>query len=268
MLIYADDIKYIDLENDNLVIKVKLTNGTLKSVFNSIETLKGKAGENLIDYLANNINKIDELHTFILAYDVLKNHAKIKIDMSILKHLLDNIYTFSHGYGDAFEIYKILKENNIDDKETIDILVKKLEIELHYIINNRFFEDIKEFASFGMKNDIYKELLIVTLKKLLNEVCNDIRDSLKKWIKCPQYCYDIINIMSLINIIFNTELINYLRDEIENLKVVVKRFNDEINNKLVEISIERVKKGKYVDESITLLKLLDKTDSNLLKYLV
>jgi len=263
MIIYNIKHADINIENNEIIIKVEIKDDVINEIFESIKMIN-TIGPNLVDFLKNNIDKINRADVFIKAY----NRLKPRLNRDIVKRLVKKIGSFGYDYKNAFELFKILKENDAIDSEILSELSEKAKFELNYLINTQSVKDIKEFMDYAWRDE-YKEFLIEILKASINEYRERyLLGELKSWLTHPQYCHSLINFLWLIDLIIQYELANYVKDALEKVKHDIIEFNEDNDNKLYKVSIERIKKDKYTKESLTLIKLLEKTDATLLKYLI
>jgi len=226
--------------------------------------------ENEIDkdfaiYLSRLTNKIYDFETLVITYDILKAHnISFQFDVERIKNLL---MKDRNDYKKVLTLYNILKENNCLDS----ILGVILDLLKSYLLNAlyRTKNEILEFTKDLLQND--EKLFVETVKRLIMTDLRDdyyIKQELLNWVETPSKASYFSNYLILMKQIIDNNLIDEFKDEFERFKKFIEHYNDAWGNRIVDIATKRIKRKIYAEESITLLRILNKFDAILLKYLI
>jgi ribosomal protein L25 (general stress protein Ctc) len=271
--LYINELTYLNInENGELEIKIKSNNqeGNIKELVLAFSK-NTKIPENVLRYLANNINKFTNAEELMRLCYTLRNNG---IEFTLSKEQIEEVFIQKTYYPSlTFEIYKFLKEFNLLTEEYENELAKAIEEDIDYIFNNAHYDKIKPLQDESVlkifektKDEQYSKLAIKSIRFLAKELLDHIIDNMDMidWIKNHNSSQYVSGLLLLFTLIRKYGLEQEFKEEIERFRNHVIKLN--VNGKISEVCKKRMAKAKYKEEVIEMIRLLN--DTLLLKYLL
>lgn len=271
--LYIDELTYMNInENGELELKIKSKNqeNNIKELVLSFSK-NTKIPENVLRYLANNINKFTSADELISLGYTLRDSG---IEFSLSKQQIEEVFIQRTYYPETtFEIYKFLKDFNLLTEEYENKLAISIKEDIDRIFYDAYYYKIKPFESKSVskvfektKDEQYSRLAIKGIRLLANELIDKIIENgdMSYWLKNNNSNQYVSGLLLLFTLIRRYGLEREFKEEIERFKRHIITYNSD--GKVSEVCKKRMERAKYKEEIIEMIRLLN--DTLLLKYLL
>jgi hypothetical protein len=268
-----DELAYLNInDSGELEIKIKsrLQERNIKELVLSFGE-NTKIPEKILRYLANNIKEFDYADELIRLCYTLRNNS---VEFSLSKKQIEEVFIQkAYSLSLTFDIYKFLKDFNLLTEEYENKLTMRIKDDIDGVFYYAYYDKTKPLEDGTVlmvfertKDETYSKLAIKSIKLLTNELIDGIihNGDMIDWIKNNNSSQYVSGLLLLFKLIRKYGLEQEFKEEIERFRKHVITFNS--SGKISKICEKRIKKSKYKDEIIEMIRLLN--DTLLLKYLL
>jgi len=269
--LHIDEITYLNInENGELEIKIKsqFQEKNIKELVLSFSETT-KIPEKILRYLSNNIKEFDYADELIHLSRTLRANG---IEFSLSKEQIEEVLIQKkYSTSLTFDIYKFLKDFNLLTEEYEKKLASALANDINSSFHYAYYDKTKPLKDETVlevfekaKDEQYSKLAIRSIKLLTNKLIDVIinRMHMIDWIKNNNSYQYVSGLLLLFKLIRKYGLEEEFKEEIERFRKHVITFNNEVS----EVCKKRMKKSKYKDEIIEMIRLLN--NPTLFKYLL